>query len=97
MLLPSCARLKQYGMSFKKLSSRNQNHTLEVIEKLANGQTLEIKHKDHLLVGNFKDCRECRIRKKGLFCVLYLRSLLFYQRFIFYLKDGFVPQLIFLF
>ncbi len=33
----------------------------EVIKKLAAGETLPEKNKDHALVGNFKGCRECHI------------------------------------
>lgn len=32
-----------------------------VIKKLANGETLPEKYKDHSLSGNYKDCRECHI------------------------------------
>ncbi len=33
----------------------------EVVSKLANGETLPDKNKDHALVGNFAGCRECHI------------------------------------
>ena len=33
----------------------------EVIKKLAAGEKLKEKHKDHPLKGNFKGCRECHI------------------------------------
>lgn len=33
----------------------------EVVSKLANGETLPDKNKDHALVGNFVGCRECHI------------------------------------
>jgi mRNA interferase YafQ len=32
------------------------------IEVLANGEVLKSKYKDHQLVGNFVDCRECHIK-----------------------------------
>lgn len=32
-----------------------------VIKKLANGETLPEKYKDHSLSGNYKGCRECHI------------------------------------
>ena len=32
-----------------------------VIKKLANGEALPEKHKDHGLSGNYKGCRECHI------------------------------------
>ena len=33
----------------------------EVVSKLANGETLPDKNRDHALVGNFAGCRECHI------------------------------------
>ena len=33
----------------------------EVIEILANGQSLPEKYKDHNLIGDYADCRECHI------------------------------------
>ena len=32
-----------------------------VIEKLANGEVLEPKFRDHDLTGNYKGCRECHV------------------------------------
>jgi len=58
----SIFRSTSFKKAFKKLSVDNQNVILLVIEKLADGQTLEPKYKDHLLVGNFKGCRECHIK-----------------------------------
>ncbi len=37
-----------------------------VIEKLANGETLEPKHRDHALTGNYTMFRECHIRPDWL-------------------------------
>ena len=34
-----------------------------VIQTLANGETLDPKYKDHPLIGNFVDFRECHIMK----------------------------------
>ena len=58
----SIFRATSFKKAFKKLSYENQNAILKIVEKLANGQTLESKYKDHLLVGNFKGCRECHIK-----------------------------------
>ena len=33
----------------------------DVITKLQNGEKLPEKYKDHSLVGNYNDCRECHI------------------------------------
>lgn len=32
-----------------------------MVERLANGETLEPKYRDHDLTGNYKGCRECHI------------------------------------
>lgn len=32
-----------------------------VIDMLASGEALPVKYKDHALIGNYKDCRECHI------------------------------------
>ncbi len=37
-----------------------------IIEKLANGEALELKYLDHPLVGNYKSCRECHIESDWL-------------------------------
>ncbi len=58
----SVFRTTSFKKAFKKLTSKNQNAILVVIEKLANGQILEAKYKDHLLSSNFKGCRECHIK-----------------------------------
>ena len=53
----------QFKKDLKLLKKQNKNlHRLYVaIEKLANGETLEEKYKDHALSGNYKGCRECHI------------------------------------
>ena len=38
----------------------------EVIEKLANGEHLDQKYRDHDLTGNYKGCRECHIEPDWL-------------------------------
>lgn len=38
----------------------------EVIEKLANGEKLEVKYRDHALSGNFAGFRECHIKPDWL-------------------------------
>lgn len=32
-----------------------------VVDTLASGEALPAKYKDHALIGNYKDCRECHI------------------------------------
>lgn len=49
---------KKQGKDIEKLFA--------VVEKLANGQSLEPKFRDHDLSGNFKGCRECHIEPDWL-------------------------------
>ncbi len=34
----------------------------QAIAKLANRQALEARHRDHALLGDYADCRECHVR-----------------------------------
>ena len=52
-----------------KLAQKQEKNTdklFTVIEKLANGDPLEAKYRDHELVGNYKGCRECHIEPDWL-------------------------------
>lgn len=40
---------------------KNIDKLLKIVEKLARGEVLEEKYKDHFLVGNYKGARECHI------------------------------------
>lgn len=46
----------------KSLSPDEREETKEVIRKLAKGETLDEKYKDHQLLGKLKDFRDCHIR-----------------------------------
>ena len=37
-----------------------------ILHALANGQTLDPKYKDHVLLGNYVGCRECHIQPDWL-------------------------------
>lgn len=43
-------------------NSFDKDLLLGVINKLQKQEPLELKHKDHKLRGNFKECRECHIK-----------------------------------
>ncbi|MBR4910492.1 MAG: type II toxin-antitoxin system YafQ family toxin [Clostridia bacterium] len=45
---------------------KNINKLFDVIEILANGETLDEKYRDHDLSGSFKGCRECHIESDWL-------------------------------
>jgi mRNA interferase YafQ len=66
MLKP--VRTKQFKKDFKKvLRQKNDVEKLEAImAKLVAEETLDIKHRNHKLIGNFKDRRECHIEPDWL-------------------------------
>lgn len=57
----------KYHTSFKKDYKRilkrgyDVNLLEDIVEKLANGETLPEKNRDHNLSGNYGGCRECHI------------------------------------
>ena len=57
----------QFTSQFKKdlKLAKKQNKDLgklfEVIDILANGETLDAKYKDHSLTGNYRGTRECHV------------------------------------
>ena len=44
-----------------KKQGRSVENLFEIVQKIANGETLELKYRDHALSGNFKNARECHI------------------------------------
>lgn len=52
-----------FKKDFKRIVKRGYDIRLleEVIGMLAKGQTLPEKYRDHNLIGNYADCRECHI------------------------------------
>lgn len=50
----------------KKLSEQDRQATIEIIDRLAAGETLEPKYKDHPLTGKLKGYRECHIQPDWL-------------------------------
>ena len=52
-----------FKKDFKRILKRGYDIRLleEVIEILANGNELPKKYKDHNLIGDYSDCRECHI------------------------------------
>lgn len=45
---------------------KDTDKLFEVIEKLANGEKLDAKYRDHSLTGNYKGCRECHVEPDWL-------------------------------
>jgi len=49
------------GLKLAKKQGKNLKLIEDIIKQLEYGQRLDAKHKQHKLVGNFKDCWECHI------------------------------------
>lgn len=59
-------RNSKKDLKLAKKQNKNTDKLFEVIEKLANGEPLESKYRDHDLTGNYKGCRECHIEPDWL-------------------------------
>ena len=53
-------------LKLAKKQNKNLDKLFEVIDILANGGTLDAKHRDHDLTGNYKGTRECHIEPDWL-------------------------------
>lgn len=53
---------KRFIKDAKKLNKQDKEHTMEVLQKLCNNQTLERKYQDHALKGKFSKYRDCHIK-----------------------------------
>ncbi len=58
----------QFKKDLKKAQKqgRDTDKLFYIIEKLANDEPLEAKFRDHSLIGNYKNCRECHIEPDWL-------------------------------
>ena len=55
-------RTSSFKKDYKKLNNKEKELLKAVITKLANGEELEEKYKDHSLIGNYLGCRECHVK-----------------------------------
>lgn len=55
-------RTKKFKKDYKKLSDTDKDLLKKVIILLTNGNKIGLKYKDHKLIGNFLNCRECHIK-----------------------------------
>jgi mRNA interferase YafQ len=58
-----------FKKDYKRISHSGQHdiqHLKEVTAKLANDDFLAEKYRDHSLIGNWQDCRECHIKPDWL-------------------------------
>lgn len=53
-------------LKLAKKQHKNLDKLFEVIEALANGETLAAKYRDHELTGSYKGTRECHIEPDWL-------------------------------
>ena len=53
-------------LKLAKKQGKDIDKLFAVIEKLANGEGLEDKFRDHDLTGNYKGCRECHVEPDWL-------------------------------
>ena len=70
----SVIRKSQFKKDFKKLRSSNRDINLlkTTILKLADGEELAESFRDHALIGNYRDCRECHLA--GDWLLIYQRD-----------------------
>ena len=55
-------RTTSFKKDYKKLSTSDKKLLKEVVIKLSNSEKLDKKYKDHKLVGNYNQCRECHLK-----------------------------------
>ncbi|TLD79715.1 type II toxin-antitoxin system YafQ family toxin [Helicobacter sp. MIT 11-5569] len=53
---------KQYKNAIKNISKKDLFLVENILDRLANGEKLEPKYKDHKLKGSLKGLRECHIK-----------------------------------
>lgn len=63
----------QFKKDYKLAKKHGLNLSLlkDIVTKLANGETLEPRHKDHALTGNWAGHRECHIQPDWLLIYRY--------------------------
>ena len=55
-------RTTSFKKDYKKLSSKDKVLVKETIKILSNGNNLPKSYKDHKLIGDYLNCRECHIK-----------------------------------
>jgi mRNA interferase YafQ len=63
------ARTNRFKKDYKLAVKRRKNirKLLQIVERLAKGENLEPKFRDHALEGEYQDCRECHVESDWLF------------------------------
>lgn len=62
------ARTNQFKRDYKKAKKRGHDISkfLEIVTRLASGEKLESRYRDHTLGGEYHDCSECHIEPDWL-------------------------------
>jgi mRNA interferase YafQ len=63
---PSYTKRFEKDVKTMKKRGKNINKLKQIIIKLVKGEILEAKYKDHKLIGNYTDRRECHIEPDWL-------------------------------
>ena len=58
----SIFRTNSFKKDYKKLSDIDKLLLKDIIISLVNDEKLNEKYKDHKLIGNYQNCRECHIK-----------------------------------
>ena len=68
------SRTGQFKRDVKRIvqAGKNVEKLKEMIEKIASGESLDEKHRNHFLMGNYKGMRECHIEPDWL--LIYKRT-----------------------
>lgn len=53
---------KRFIKDAKTLAKQDIEHTMEVLQKLCNGEVLDSKYRDHPLSGDLQGARDCHIK-----------------------------------
>lgn len=56
------AASSSFKSDIKKLNAKEKNEVKFVIDKIANGEQLEEKYRDHQLTGKLKSFRDCHVK-----------------------------------
>ena len=80
MLIPSFT--KQFAKDLRRMLKRgiSKEKIKGVIKKLINEERLEARYKDHRLIGNYKDRRECHIEIDWLLIYKKIKAEIIFER-----------------
>lgn len=72
----------QFKRDFKKMKKRGKDEQKlrQIAEKLLVGQALDLKHRNHLLVGNYTGRNECHIEPDWLLIYKLEKSRVIFER-----------------